>query len=278
MAGITSFADLGDAGHIVGQIIGGKVEVSNAGSGATRHFDVHNSSSLLKVVNCQHTSSLNVGSVVVVDEDAANTKTRVLAAIPNATAGAAGGLFVAGSNAPTTVNITGNLSGSVGTATSLGATPQGTLNKLEAAFASSGVFSTPSLVNAPTGGGSGSISPLQPGDDETWRFDDRAQLTSPDILVFTVGGDNSARSMDFTRALKRSNGSAAIQSVAATAISPSSDAPLIVDPAKSADGKAVNLMIDATDEEIVAGTYVLSITITTTDSQTVTRRGRLRGQ
>lgn len=37
--------------------------------------------------------------------------------IPNATAGAAGGLFIAGSNAATTANITGNLSGSIGSVT-----------------------------------------------------------------------------------------------------------------------------------------------------------------
>lgn len=37
--------------------------------------------------------------------------------IPDATAGAAGGLFIAGSNAATTVNITGSLSGSVGSVT-----------------------------------------------------------------------------------------------------------------------------------------------------------------
>jgi len=37
--------------------------------------------------------------------------------LPSATAGAAGGVFIAGSNAATTVNITGNVSGSVGSVT-----------------------------------------------------------------------------------------------------------------------------------------------------------------
>lgn len=45
---------------------------------------------------------------------AIKTKTDFL---PSATAGAAGGLFIAGSNAATTVNFTGNLSGSVGSVT-----------------------------------------------------------------------------------------------------------------------------------------------------------------
>lgn len=39
------------------------------------------------------------------------------ARLPNATPGAAGGLFIAGANAATTTNITGNLSGSVGSVT-----------------------------------------------------------------------------------------------------------------------------------------------------------------
>lgn len=39
--------------------------------------------------------------------------------LPSATAGAAGGVFIAGTNAATTVNITGNLSGSVGSVTTV---------------------------------------------------------------------------------------------------------------------------------------------------------------
>ncbi len=42
-----------------------------------------------------------------------------LTGLANATPGAAGGLFIAGSNAATTVNFTGNLSGSVGSVTGL---------------------------------------------------------------------------------------------------------------------------------------------------------------
>jgi hypothetical protein len=45
--------------------------------------------------------------------DTAQTAKDVGAAVPAATAGAAGGLFIAGSNAATTVNITGNLTGNV---------------------------------------------------------------------------------------------------------------------------------------------------------------------
>lgn len=45
------------------------------------------------------------------------TPTGTVNSIPDAVAGAAGGLFIAGSNAATTVNITGNLSGSVGSVT-----------------------------------------------------------------------------------------------------------------------------------------------------------------
>ena len=50
--------------------------------------------------------------------DTAQTAKDVGAAVPAATAGAAGGLFIAGSNAATTVNFTGSLSGSVGSVSS----------------------------------------------------------------------------------------------------------------------------------------------------------------
>ncbi len=59
-----------------------------------------------------------------------------MSAIPNATAGAAGGIFIAGSNAATTANITGNitgnLSGSVGSVTgNIGGNLLGTLTSAE---------------------------------------------------------------------------------------------------------------------------------------------------
>src|SRR3989337_3464125 len=51
-----------------------------------------------------------------VDTEVAAIKTKT-DYLPSVTAGAAGGLMIAGSNATTTVNITGNLSGSVGSVT-----------------------------------------------------------------------------------------------------------------------------------------------------------------
>src|SRR3972149_2758608 len=52
----------------------------------------------------------------LVDTEVAAIKTKT-DFLPSVTAGAAGGLMIAGSNAATTVNITGNLSGSVGSVT-----------------------------------------------------------------------------------------------------------------------------------------------------------------
>src|SRR3989337_3707022 len=52
----------------------------------------------------------------LVDTEVAAIKTKT-DFLPSVTAGAAGGLMIAGSNATTTVNITGNLSGSVGSVT-----------------------------------------------------------------------------------------------------------------------------------------------------------------
>jgi len=48
-----------------------------------------------------------------------DTKDVFAGAIPDVVAGGSGGLFIAGSNAATTVNFTGNLSGSVGSVTGL---------------------------------------------------------------------------------------------------------------------------------------------------------------
>src|SRR4029079_775832 len=54
--------------------------------------------------------------------------------LPSATAGSAGGLFIAGTNAATTVNFTGNLSGSVGSVTgNVGGNVTGTIGGLTAA-------------------------------------------------------------------------------------------------------------------------------------------------
>ncbi len=54
--------------------------------------------------------------LAAVDTEVAAIKTKT-DYLPSATAGAAGGVFIAGSNAATTANITGNLSGSVGSVT-----------------------------------------------------------------------------------------------------------------------------------------------------------------
>jgi hypothetical protein len=70
-------------------------------------------------------SVMNANTINFVDESTLDSKLTTLAALaatslPNTTAGAAGGLFIAGANATTsiatalTANITGNLSGSVG--------------------------------------------------------------------------------------------------------------------------------------------------------------------
>lgn len=69
------------------------------------------------------------------DSGAIKTKTDYL---PSATAGATGGVFIAGNNATTTVNFTGNLSGSVGSVT--GAVTVGTNNdKTGYALSSTGI-------------------------------------------------------------------------------------------------------------------------------------------
>jgi hypothetical protein len=63
------------------------------------------------------TGTLTKGAAILeTDTDILAVKTKT-GFLPSATAGASGGLFIAGSNAATTVNITGNVSGSVGSVT-----------------------------------------------------------------------------------------------------------------------------------------------------------------
>lgn len=71
----------------------------------------------------------NVGTVDTV-VDAIKVKTDYL---PSATAGSAGGVFIAGSNAATTVNFTGNLSGSVGSVTGAVGSVTGAVGSVTAA-------------------------------------------------------------------------------------------------------------------------------------------------
>lgn len=84
--------------------------LTDVGGGATFGTTLAENFSAL----CGETQNSGGAAIGLTSLGAIKTKTDYL---PSATAGAAGGVFVAGTNAATTVNFTGNMSGSVGSVT-----------------------------------------------------------------------------------------------------------------------------------------------------------------
>jgi hypothetical protein len=120
------------SGHATGGTAGAALSAAGAG---TNPWDVAVSG---------HTTSGSFGEVVnntsgYVDTEVSAIKTKT-DYLPSATAGSTGGLFIAGSNAATTVNITGNLSGSVGSVTGRVAANVDQVDSASLATHSSGYF------------------------------------------------------------------------------------------------------------------------------------------
>lgn len=87
-----------------------------------------------------------------VDTEVAAIKTKT-DFLPSATAGAAGGLFIAGANAATTVNITGNLSGSVGSVTGAVGSVTGSIGSVAAGGITTASFGAGAIDAAAIGAG-----------------------------------------------------------------------------------------------------------------------------
>lgn len=101
--------------------------IGATGSGLTSLASAANLSTLTGYVDTEVAAIL-----AAVDTEVAAIKTKT-DFLPSATAGAAGGLFIAGSNAATTANITGNIIGTVSTVTTLTNLPAITAGWLTAA-------------------------------------------------------------------------------------------------------------------------------------------------
>jgi methionine-rich copper-binding protein CopC len=119
-------------------------------------------------------------------------------------------------------------------------------------------------------GGTGT-SPYLVDDEDTWSFDSRTQITSPDILVESATTP-FLKQMDFSEPLT-ANGS--IQSVTSVTVADESGKtePTIVSSAKSADQKKVVITINASAAS--AGTYTFTVTVLSTDGQSYARKGKL---
>lgn len=146
----------GTAGKIIGDNIDAAISSISAGSGPTAadirtEMDSNSTKLAAILTDTAEIGTAGAGLTALasasglstltgyVDTEVAAIKTKT-DFLPSATAGAAGGLFIAGSNAATTVNftgnITGNLSGSVGSVTGAVGSVTGAVGSVTGAVAS----------------------------------------------------------------------------------------------------------------------------------------------
>lgn len=107
--------------------------------------------------------------------------------------------------------------------------------------------------------------------DHTWVFDSPSQTTAPNNITEAIGFIGYV-AMDFTEPMPAD---ASISTISATAVADVGGAtePTISSSTISYDKRKALLQIDCTSA--TASTYTFSITITTSDSQTIKRKGRL---
>lgn len=105
--------------------------------------------------------------------------------------------------------------------------------------------------------------------DHTWKFDAPSQTTAPNYIYEAIGFIGYV-AMDFTEPMPAD---VAISSISATAVADVSLAtePTISSSAVSYDKKKALLQLDCSSA--TAGAYTFTITIATTDSQTIVRKG-----
>jgi hypothetical protein len=113
------------------------------------------------------------------------------------------------------------------------------------------------------------LSPVNVDKDHTWTFDSPSQTTSPKIISESIGFVGLL-SMDFSEPIPAKSAVNSISS--ATFANIAGTEPTVTSSAVTANKKGVNILIDAS--AATAGTYTLSVTIVTTDSQTFVRSGR----
>ncbi len=228
-------------------IRGGSVDVVNSGAGATNHF-VANAGSEMRIENVSHDSAQNSGNVQVVNEDVATAATQSTAAAASASS--------ADSKATSIKGVTDKLD----TALELNS---GSYRYTEAA-----------LTQAPAGeGGGAQLSPFLVTPGHSWRFDSPLQVTAPNIIVENTGFDDLLLELDLTGALAASAAISTISNVTVADVAEATE-PTVVSSAKRTDGKAIHIKTDGASA--TAGKYTYSATITTTDGQTLTRKGVLQ--
>jgi hypothetical protein len=110
-------------------------------------------------------------------------------------------------------------------------------------------------------------SPTWVDDFHTWKFDNRNQTTSPIIVAENLGFDALVA---FEPSL---SSRVAVQAVSSVTITGSGTAPTLGSATVQTNKRRINIPVDAT--AATAGTYTITVTFTTTDSQTIVRKGRI---
>lgn len=116
------------------------------------------------------------------------------------------------------------------------------------------------------------ISPTYVDQTHTWRFTRSDELTSQIFVYETIEFD-ALVAMDFTKAIPSTTTVASVVAVSVTLAdgSPVTDEIVLGTPTLTANKMIVNIPVEVAE----VGEYIVSVKITTVDSQTYTRRGPL---
>lgn len=118
------------------------------------------------------------------------------------------------------------------------------------------------------------VSPFLITKDHSWKFDRATQVVAPNLITEVSGFDDLLLEMDFTGAL---SGNASISSISSVTVTDESGKtePTIVSSSLSADKKKVHIKTDGASASVLNTGYTYNVTIVTTDSQTIVRKGKL---
>lgn len=117
-----------------------------------------------------------------------------------------------------------------------------------------------------------SVSAANVDDDHTWRFDDPSQMTAPNDVTEVLGSASVLAAMDFDEPLPANSSIQSITSVTVADVAGETEPTVTGSSIHTAKRKVV---IDLNTSAATDGTYTVSVKILTTDSQTLTRKGRL---
>jgi hypothetical protein len=250
--GIAGSGQGGASGQCI--VRGGSVETSHANGSATCK-DIYAPSGIFSIegVQCDYTK---VGdSPYVRDKLSPTAANRTL----DVSATGEAGMDWGNVGSPTTANALTN--------TSLKLTAAGVDDIWDEAISG---HATSGTTGAALAAGGTTISPFNVDADHTWILNNPNQVTSPKILAESIGFVGLV-AVDFDKPIPALSSIASV--TAASFANIAGTEPTVSATAVSADKRKAVITIDCTSA--TAGTYTLSVTIVTTDSQTFVRKGQI---